>query len=78
MKHRASPRFWRRYRTLPDVLQQLADRNYQLLLRDPRRPVLHFKRIGRLSGVRVGLHRCRLAVERGGDGLDLESLPRGV
>jgi len=65
MKHRASPRFWRHYRALPDELQQLADRGYQLLLQDPRHPSLHFKRIGRLWSVRVGLHHRALAVERG-------------
>lgn len=65
MNHRASPRFWRHYRALPDELQQLADRGYQLLLQDPRHPSLHFKRIGRLWSVRVGLHHRALAVERG-------------
>ena len=65
MKHRASPRFWRHYRALPDELQQLADRGYQLLLQDPRHPSLHFKRIGRLWSVRVGLHHRALALERG-------------
>jgi hypothetical protein len=41
---------------LPDELQQLEDRGYQLLLHDPRHPSLHFKRIGRLWSARVGLH----------------------
>ena len=66
MKHRASPRFWRRYRALPNELQQLADRGYQLLLQDPRHPSLHFKRIGRLWSVRVGLNYRALAIERDG------------
>ena len=65
MKHRASPRFWRHHRALPDELQQLADCGYQLLLQDPRHPSLHFKRIGRLWSVRVGLHHRALALERG-------------
>jgi hypothetical protein len=33
MKHRASPRFWNHYRALPEEIQQLADRGYQMLLR---------------------------------------------
>ena len=66
MKHRASPRFWQHYRALPEELQHLADRGYQLLLKDPRHPSLHFKRIGRLWSVRVGLHHRALAIE--GDG----------
>lgn len=67
MKHRASPRFWRLYRALPDGVQQLADRGYQMLLEDPRHPCLHFKRIGRLWSVRVGLHHRALATERDGE-----------
>jgi len=64
MKHRASPRFWRHYRALPQEIQQLADRGYQMLLHDPRHPSLHFKRIGRLWSARVGLHHRALATER--------------
>jgi hypothetical protein len=63
MKHRASPRFWRHYRALPQEIQQLADRGYQMLLQDPRHPSLHFKRIGRVWSARVGLHRRALAAE---------------
>ena len=64
MKHRASPRFWRLYRALPEEIQQLADRGYQMLLQDPRHPSLHFKRIGRVWSARVGLHHRALAAER--------------
>ena len=64
MKHRASSRFWRLYRALPQEIQQLADRGYQMLLQDPRHPSLHFKRIGRVWSARVGLHHRALAAER--------------
>ena len=64
MKHRASPRFWRLYRALPQEIQQPADRGYQMLLQDPRHPSLHFKRIGRVWSARVGLHHRALAAER--------------
>ena len=67
MKHRASPRFWSHYRALPDEIQQLADRGYQMLLQDPRHPSLHYKRIGRLWLARVGLHHRALATERNGE-----------
>ncbi len=67
MKHRASPRFWQHHRALPEELQQLADRGYQLLLQDPRHPLLSLERIGRLWSVRVGLHHRALAVERDGE-----------
>ena len=64
MKHRASTRFWRLYRALPQEIQQLADRGYQMLLQDPRHPSLHFKRIGKVWSARVGLHHRALAAER--------------
>jgi hypothetical protein len=67
MKHRASPRFWRHYRALPEEIQRLADRGYDMLLQDPRHPSLHYKRIRRLWSARVGLHHPALATERGGE-----------
>jgi hypothetical protein len=41
---------------LPAEVQDLARRNYELLLEDPWHPSLHFKRVGRYWSVRVGLH----------------------
>ena len=64
MRHRASRRFWRHYRDLPEEIQRLADRGYELLVDDPRHPSLHFKRIGRVWSARVGLHHRALATER--------------
>ncbi len=49
---------------MPQEIQQLADRGYQMLLQDPRNPSLHFKRIGRVWSARVGLHHRALAAER--------------
>ena len=43
----------------------MADESYQLLLRDPKHPSLHFKKIGRYWSARVGLHYRALAVEDG-------------
>ena len=63
MRHRASPRFWSFYYGLPEDVQRLADRNYELLKSDPRHPSLHFKRIGRFHSVRVGVHYRALAVD---------------
>ena len=42
MKHRATPEFWEMYAKLPANIQQLADKNFQLLKADPRHPSLHF------------------------------------
>lgn len=67
MKHRASPRFWSCYHQLPPEVRSLADRDYELLCRDPRHPSLQFKKVGPLWSVRVGLHYRAIAVEEGAD-----------
>jgi hypothetical protein len=67
MRHRATPRFWACYRALPEEVQQLADRGYELLRNNPRHPSLHFKKIGQFWSARVGLHYRAMAVEDGED-----------
>ena len=67
MRHRANPKFWRFYEKLPGDIQDLADKNYALLQRDPRHPSLHFKKVGRCWSVRVGVHFRAVAVEDGDD-----------
>lgn len=67
MKHRASPRFWERYNRLPQEIQRQADRCYDLLVRDSRHPSLHFKKVGDLWSVRIGIHYRALALEEGSD-----------
>jgi hypothetical protein len=63
MKHFASPAFWDAYQRLPDPVRELADKNYTLLKTDPRHPSLHFKKIGRVWSVRIGLRYRALATE---------------
>jgi hypothetical protein len=41
----------------------MADESYQLLLRDPKHPSLHLKKVGRFWSARVGLHYRALAVQ---------------
>lgn len=67
MKHLATPRFWRCYRALPATVQELADRSFALLKADPNHPSLHFKKIGTIWSVRVGLHYRAMAIEEGED-----------
>lgn len=62
MNHFATPEFWFHYRQLPSEIRDLADKNFELLQADPRHPSLHFKRIGELWSVRVGLHHRALAL----------------
>jgi hypothetical protein len=63
VRHFASPAFWEAYRKLPDRVRELADKNYELLKSDPKHPSLHFKKIGRLWSVRVGMHYRALGVD---------------
>ncbi len=63
MRHFASPRFWDCYRRLPEPVQKLADRNFELLKANPQHPSLHFKKVGRYRSVRVGIHFRALGVE---------------
>jgi hypothetical protein len=67
VRHHATPRFWSCYRQLSDDVQRLADKSYELLRTDPQHPSLHFKMIGRLWSVRVGLHYRALALEHEAD-----------
>ena len=67
MRHRANPDFWRLYRELPDEIKQLADKNYELLKRNPYHPSLHFKKVGRFWSARIGLEYRAVAVQRDQD-----------
>jgi hypothetical protein len=67
VRHRASPKFWDYYRSLPLDVQRLADRCYNLLKRDPRHPSLQLKKVGRFWSVRVGIHYRAIALQEGED-----------
>ena len=61
------PAFLGKLPPLPDKIQKLADKNYQLLKADPTHPSLHFKKVGRFWSVRVGIHYRAVAVQRDAD-----------
>jgi len=63
LKHFTSNAFWRCYRSLPQPIQELADKNLELLKTDPHHPSLHFKKIGKYRSIRIGLAYRALAVE---------------
>jgi hypothetical protein len=67
MNHRTAPSFWERFRSLPNDVRDLADKNFELLKRNPRHPSLQFKRVGAFWSARVGLTHRALAVEDGDD-----------
>ena len=61
MRHFTTPRFWKGYEALPLEIQELADKNYSLLQADSRHSSLHFRKIGKVWSVRVGLHYRAMA-----------------
>lgn len=63
MKHHATSAFWECYKRLPLAIQQLANKNYELLKQDPNHPSLHFKKIGEYRSVRVGIAYRALGVD---------------
>jgi hypothetical protein len=65
--YRATNRFWKCFEKLPEPIQDLSNRNFQLLKADSRHPSLHFKKVGNFWSVRIGLDYRALAVEDNDD-----------
>jgi hypothetical protein len=65
--HRTSGRFWTLFARLPENVQKVARKNFDLLKVDSSHPSLHFKKVGKLWSVRVGINHRALAVEEGAD-----------
>jgi mRNA-degrading endonuclease RelE of RelBE toxin-antitoxin system len=65
--HRITTRFLKCYENLPEPIQQLARKNFEMLKTNPSHPSLHFKKVGKFRSVRVGLNYRALAVEDGED-----------
>jgi hypothetical protein len=63
VNHHANPNFWKYYHDLPLRIQELADKNFKLLKKNPRHPSLHFKKVGRFRSVRVGYNHRALGVD---------------
>ena len=64
--HRTTARFWTCLARLPEAVQRVARENFELLKENPAHPSLHFKKVGDMWSLRVGLNRRALAVEDGG------------
>jgi hypothetical protein len=72
MTSRATRRFWKNYRELPETVQRLAVKSYRLWGRDARHPSLDFKKLvgpGERFSVRVGDHYRALG-HKVGDGIE--------
>lgn len=63
MKHFAGPSFWECYNKLPHHIQDLADKNFAKLKKNPQHPSLHLKKVGEYWSVRVGIRYRSLGVE---------------
>jgi hypothetical protein len=72
MTSRATRRFWKLYESLPEPVQRLAAKNYQLWRNNPAHPSLDFKQLhgsGERFSVRVGNHYRALG-QRVTDGVE--------
>lgn len=67
MKHFTTPDFWACFEKLPESIQNLARKNYQLLSEDPSHQSLHFKKVKNYRSVRIGIHYRALGIEAGSD-----------
>jgi mRNA-degrading endonuclease RelE of RelBE toxin-antitoxin system len=63
VRHFTSPSFWKLYNRLPASIQDLADKQYQLLKSNPRHSSLRLKKVGKYWSVRVGIHYRAAAVQ---------------
>ncbi len=65
--HRTTGRFWKCLWGLPQPVHKLARKSFELLKANPSHPSLHFKKVGGLWSVRVGINHRALAMEDGED-----------
>jgi len=65
--HRTTKRFWECYENLPDPVQKVSKKNFELLKTNPLHPSLHFKKLGKFWTVRTGINHRALAIEDGED-----------
>jgi len=65
--HRTTDRFWKCYAKLPEPVQKISKKNFELLKTDPSYPSIHFKKVGKFWSARIGLDYRALAIEDGED-----------
>jgi len=64
MTHFTTPEFWQHFERLPEEIQRLAKKDFELLKHNPRHPSLRLKKAGQFWTVRVGIHYRAVAKER--------------
>jgi len=65
--HRTTARFWTLFARLPEAVQAVARKNFELLKVNPSHPSLHFKKVGKLWSARAGINHRALAIADGQD-----------
>lgn len=65
MKSSTKKSFRKRFKALLTEIRQLARKNFQLWLRNPRYPSIHFKKVGNFWSARVGDNYRALAIVNG-------------
>jgi hypothetical protein len=61
--HQTTSRFWRCFGNLPEPIQRLARKNFEILKKNPKHPSLHFKKVGKFWSACVGINYRALAIE---------------
>jgi len=64
VKYFTTPEFWICFDKLPEPIQNLARKNYQLL---SEAPSLHYKKVKNYRSVRVGIHYRALGIKADSD-----------
>ncbi len=64
MRYFSNASFWGLYDKLPPSIQELADKNFELLKTNPKHPSLHLKKAGKYWSARVGM-KYRVLIEDG-------------
>jgi len=67
LRHFAAPSFWACYRTLPQSVRDLADKNYELLKANLHTSLCISRKLENTAPFRVGLQYRALAVETDDD-----------
>lgn len=59
MKHFTAPEFWKHFDGLPEEIQRLARKDFELLKENPRHPSLRLKKAGAFWTARVAVAKER-------------------
>ena len=65
--HKTTDEFWEGFSNLPQIVQERAKKQFELLKENPSHPSLHFKKVGKFWSVRISDFYRALAVKDGED-----------